>query len=87
MAVYHKKYRNMGLTSCDCTFQIDGEGRLHPDPSPEVVAFLSQLANYDIRPEPEPTPAPEPEPAPPKKKPAKRRKKAAKADKEELDNG
>ena len=70
MAVYHKTHRDIVLSSCDCEFQINGEGRLVPDPSPEVEAFLSQLGGFEVI-------RKDPEPPTPKKKHEKRRKKGS----------
>jgi hypothetical protein len=89
MAVFHKKYRDTGLQAFDCAFKIGPDGRLSPDPEPEVEAQLAQLPNYTIvdegksapkkAPKPDAAELEESEPLPASKKKRSRKKASKKA--------
>ena len=81
MAIYHTKLRNTGLSAGGNSYEIDGEGRISPDPDPVTAHLLLGLANYrrvDEAPAPVAAPVveakedPKPKPKPPKRKRTKK---------------
>ncbi len=75
MAVYHRTYRNSAILLGGQRFEVDGDGRLCPDPSPKQAAIVAPMSGFLITEEAEAPPAEKPKAkAKPKAKKAKPKK-------------
>jgi hypothetical protein len=60
MGTRHTMIRNSKLHADEFIFEVDADGRLVPDPPPELASRLHRLANFEPVADPEPAPAPKP---------------------------
>ncbi len=73
MGIRHTRLTSCTLCADELSFEVDAQGRLVPDPSPELAGRLLQLANFEaIADLPAPVAKPKPAPRTTKKRRAKK---------------